>query len=96
MNVVDLLHDGQDEGLAKLGYNSIADPGKGSYSAGDRFELKLNASHRHMPSTTKWYLDGKRVTGDYITLVSGNHTIKAELTISSGTNEIVELEINVN
>lgn len=96
MNVVDLLHDGQDEGLAKLGYNSIADPGKGNYSAGDKFELKLNASRRYLPSSTKWYLDGKRVTGESITLVSGNHTIKAELTISSGTNEIVELEINVN
>ena len=96
MNVVDLVHDGQEEGLAKLGYNSIADPGKGSYSAGDKFELKVNTSRRHLPSTIKWYLDGKRVTGDYITLVSGKHTIKAEMSISSSTNEIVELEINVN
>ena len=96
MTVVDLVHENQDEGLAKLGYNSIADPGKGNYSAGDKFELKLNASRRYLPSSTKWYLDGKRVTGESISLVSGQHTIKAELTISSTTSEVVELEINVN
>jgi len=76
------------------GINYIAR--KPSYSAGDKFELKLVKSSVNSPSAVTWSVNGEtKSTGDKVTLYAGKNTIRAVLEFSSGRKEIKEIVIDV-
>ena len=81
-----------------MGYNYIADPGNGSYKAGDVFDLILieTSGNRRPASTTDWYFDGEQVSTESVTLTKGTHTVEARFTTAAGKTKIVELELSVN
>lgn len=80
------------------GYNFIADPKNGSYSAGDVFELILNETTgtRKPASAIEWLIDDEPVSGTSVTLTAGSHVIEARFTTESGEKKVVELELEVN
>ncbi|MBR1405315.1 MAG: M6 family metalloprotease domain-containing protein [Bacteroidales bacterium] len=80
------------------GYNFIADPKNGSYSAGDLFELNLieTTGDRKPTSAIEWLLDDEPVSGTSVTLTAGSHVIEARFTTTAGNKEVVELELAVN
>lgn len=77
------------------GYNYIADPGNGLYSAGDAFALTLvETSGARKPGTDiAWYLDDEPVSGTSVTLTAGSHVIEARFTTTEGKRKVVELEL---
>ena len=79
------------------GYNYIADPGNGSYSHGDVFNLTLieTAGVRKPSGAISWYYDDEPVSGQTVTLTSGTHVIEARFTTSNGETKSVELEVDV-
>lgn len=87
-----------DHEAPDMGYNYIADPGNGSYKAGDVFDLILieTSGNRRPASTTDWYFDGEQVSTESVTLTKGTHTVEARFTTAAGKTKIVELELSVN
>ena len=77
------------------GYNYIADPKNGAYSAGDVFALTLvETSGARKPGTDiSWFLDDEAVSGTSVTLTAGAHVIEARFTTTEGKRKVVELEI---
>ena len=78
----------------ELGFNHIANPGNGTYRAGDRFALSLVRYEDDAPSTVSWTFDGQAVQADAVTLTSGAHTVEAHLTYPDGSVEVIRLVIN--
>jgi hypothetical protein len=78
----------------ELGYNYIANPGNGTYRAGDRFELALVRYEDDAPSTVSWTFDGQGVQGGSVTLTTGGHTVEAHLTYPDGSVEVIRLVIH--
>ena len=84
------------ESLADMGFNSIADPNKGLYQAGDSFQLDLDLAPGVTAQSVTWLFDGSDVTGaKSVRLESGRHTITATLTTSDGSIELLELVLEV-
>ena len=81
-----------------MGYNYIADPGNGSYTAGTVFNLQLieTQGDRKPGSVIQWFFDDEAVSGPTVTLPSGTHLIEARFTTTEGKTKIVELEVSVN
>ena len=79
---------------ASLGFNYIANPGKGTYKAGDRFELALVRYEDDVPSSVAWKFDGQTVKADSVSLTAGSHTVEAHLTYPDGSVEVLRLVIN--
>ena len=77
----------------ELGFNHIANPGNGSYRAGDRFDLSLVRYEDDAPSSVSWVYDGNAVQGGSVTLTAGSHTVEAHLTYPDGTAEVIRLVI---
>lgn len=75
----------------ELGFNYIANPGNGTYKAGDRFELTLVRYEDDPYSTLSWTLDGQPVSAGSVTLTAGTHTVEAHLTYPDGTSEVIRL-----
>ena len=82
--------------LPELGFNHIANPGNGSYKAGDRFELSLVRYEDDAPSSVSWVFDGSAVQGGSVTLTAGRHTVEAHLTYPDGTSEVIRLVIQAD
>ena len=80
------------------GYNFIADPKNGNYSAGDVLDLVLieTTGVRKPASEIEWIFDDEPVSGTSVTLSSGSHVIEARFTTESGDKKVVELELEVN
>ena len=78
----------------ELGFNYIANPGNGSYKAGDRFSLELVRYEDDAPATVAWKFDGQSVQGGSVTLTAGSHTVEAHLTYPDGSNEVIRLVIS--
>ena len=78
----------------ELGFNYIANPGNGSYKAGDRFSLELVRYEDDAPATVAWTFDGQSVQGGSVTLTAGSHTVEAHLTYPDGSNEVIRLVIS--
>ncbi len=80
------------------GYNYIADPQNGSYSAGYSFPLTLieTQGERKPGTAIAWYMDDEPLSGTSVMLPSGTHVIEARFTTVDGKNKIVELEVSVN
>ena len=79
-------------------YNYIYNPGYGTYTVGDNFELKLiEAEGDRKPGTAiEWFFDDEPVSGDSITLAyAGYHLVEARFTTVDGKTKVVELEMNV-
>ncbi len=87
-----------DYEVPDTGYNYIADPQNGSYSAGYSFPLTLieTQGDRKPQGTIAWYMDDEPLSGTSVTLPSGTHVIEARFTTADGKNKIVELEVFVN
>ena len=82
--------------LQEMGFNSIADPGNGSYAAGDGFFPELELADGSEPASVSWTYDGNGLSGNgEITLTAGSHSIVAVLTFANGTVETLELAIEV-
>lgn len=82
--------------LAKMGFNSIADPGNGVYKDGDTFPLELALVEGVTATSEVWTYDDKDVTGaKSIALTYGPHMLTAEISLSDGTKETLQLKINV-
>ena len=79
------------------GYNYIADPGNGSYSAGESFSLTLveTTGDRKPSGAIQWYFDDEPVSGQSVRLTSGEHTVAARFTTKEGNTKVVELELSV-
>lgn len=78
----------------EMGFNAIADPGNGVYSAGDGFFPELELADGEQPSSVSWTFDGNGLSGNgEVTLTAGKHTIVAVLTFANGTVETLELVI---
>lgn len=80
--------------LAQMGIVSIADPGKGSYHAGDVFQLEMALPQGVTPTSVIWQYDGLTVT-DPVTLQAGKHTVSALVKYADGSEETFELMIEV-
>ena len=78
----------------ELGFNYIANPGNGTYAAGDRFELALVRYDGGEPSSVSWTFDGQAVQAGSVTLAAGNHAIEAHLTYPDGAVEVIRLVIH--
>ena len=79
---------------AELGFNHIANPGNGTYAAGDRFNLALVRYEDDAPSAVSWVFDGQSVQADAVTLTAGTHRVEAHLTYPDGSVEVIRLVIN--
>ncbi|MBQ6199341.1 MAG: M6 family metalloprotease domain-containing protein [Bacteroidales bacterium] len=79
-----------------MGLNAIADPGNGSYAAGDGFFPTLELAEGQNPVSVSWSYDGNGLSGNgEVTLTAGSHSIVAVLTFADGTKETLELVIEV-
>ncbi len=82
--------------LARMGFNSIADPGNGEYKADESFQLELNLVEGVTATSETWLYDQKEVTGaKSVSLTVGPHFITAKVSLSDGTKETLHLMINV-
>ena len=79
--------------LPELGFNHIANPGNGTYKAGDRFDLALVRYEDDAPSSVSWVFDGSAVEAGSVTLTAGSHTVEAHLTYPDGSAEVIRLEL---
>lgn len=77
----------------ELGFNHIANPGNGTYSAGDRFALALVRYEDDTPSSVSWFFDGQAIGADAVTLTAGDHSVEAHLTYPDGSVEVIRLVI---
>ena len=82
-----------EEVQPELGFNHIANPGNGTYAAGDRFELALVRYEGGAPSSVSWVFDGRALEGGSVTLSAGTHTVEARLTYPDGAAEVIRLVI---
>ena len=76
-----------------LGINLIVSP-KNIYSAGENFTFALTKSIKEI-TETQWYFDNNLQSEESIVLTSGEHTIKAVVTYSDGSSDILVQEIMV-
>ncbi len=74
-------------------FSYIDNPGGGRYGAGSEFALSLVEGNDGEVKSVKWYLDDKAVSGESVTLASGPHTIRAEVSLSTGHFQAIELEV---
>ncbi len=81
--------------FSEIGICAIADPGCGSYAAGDVFDLKLDVPEGVSVSAIVWELDGQAVDSS-VTLQAGQHTLKATVSYSDGSEEVFELILSVS
>lgn len=85
----------EEDPITSAGFSYINVPKDFSFTSGAVFPLKLVLGNNINPSSIVWSLDGKSVQGESITLTSGNHTLRATLYYLNGSDETIELEIEV-
>lgn len=77
----------------ELGFNHIANPGNGTYAAGDRFELALVQYADDPYTSLSWTFDGQAVQAGSVTLTAGKHLVEAHLVYPDGAVEVIRLAI---
>ena len=77
----------------ELGFNHIANPGNGTYAAGDRFELALVQYADDPYTSLSWTFDGQAVQSGSVTLTAGKHLVEAHLTYPDGAVEVIRLTL---
>lgn len=78
-----------------MGFNYIANPGGGSYTAGERFNLELVRTEYDVPQSVTWYFDGTQVSASSLTLTAGSHEVKALLRFADGSTDTLYLNLQV-
>lgn len=94
-----LLIDVELDDSKYLDYNTIDNPGYGSYRVGETLALRLNVaeSDRKPGTAVSWFFDDEPVSGSSITFkYAGTHLIEARFTTRAGKTKVVELEVSVN
>lgn len=86
---------GGEEETSLMNYPYIANPGKGTYTAGEPFELALVLPKDYTTESVSWYVDGVAVEGPSVTLAAGTHQIEAWVTIGDNKRDVVTLDIKV-
>ena len=81
--------------IAAMGFNYISIPNDFSFTAGAELPLKLITAEDSNPSSIVWSLDGQEVSGESIVLTRGDHTLRATLYYRNGSDETIELEMEV-
>jgi hypothetical protein len=82
--------------FADIGISSIADPGNGHYANGDNFQLEVLVPKDATPLSIAWYYDSKDISGSKsISLKSGQHVLNAMLKYIDGSEETLELRLDV-
>ena len=82
------------DSFGQIGIPAIADPGCGSYKAGETFPLQMDIPFGMTASSVTWRFDGNPVTAP-VTLNTGTHTVCATVIWPDGSTENFELEIHV-
>lgn len=86
----------ETETFGQMDICAIADPEKGSYTAGYAFPLILDLPEDVTPSSVKWAHNGRDVSGaKSVTLTSGQNTVTAVLKLPDGSVETLTLQLNV-
>lgn len=80
------------EELEDLGFSYIYSP-RSEYLAGHRFELILAETEGRKGGNVTWYYDGVLQKGQYVSLKTGTHVIRADVEYPDGSKEIIETEI---
>ena len=81
-NVQSDLSINPDAKLTEMGLCYIDMPA--TLTAGNSLPLKLVYSKAKMPYEVEWYYDGAKIDSQYVSLVSGKHTLRATLKFSDG------------
>lgn len=81
--------------ITTAGFNYISVPKDFEFTAGAELPLKVNTAANSNPSNIIWTLDGLEVGSDSIVLTRGNHTLRATLYFRDGSDETIELEMEV-
>ena len=76
-----------------LDYNVIANPGNGSYRAGEEFTFTLEEVENRPVAAVQWFFDDEPAEGPSVVLRAGTHTVEAVLTLADGGTRTVTLEI---
>lgn len=76
-----------------LDYNVIANPGNGSYRAGEEFTFTLEEVENRPVAAVQWFFDDEPAEGPSVVLRAGTHTVEAVLTLADGCTRTVTLEI---
>lgn len=79
--------------LADFGHDCIADPGFGTYAAGDAFALEVLLAEGHEATAVSWSVDGESVTSGTVTLSAGSHLIRADVALTDGTRKTLKLAV---
>ena len=82
------------ESLTELGINYI-DPGTGDFRAGETLALKLVESPSNPPVSTEWFWDGNPASEGSVTLTKGSHVVSVRLQYADGSEEEMEMPVNV-
>ncbi|MBQ4285029.1 MAG: hypothetical protein II720_01055, partial [Bacteroidales bacterium] len=78
----------------ELGINYI-DPGTGDFRAGETFELKLVESPSNPPVSAEWFWDGAPASEGSVALTKGSHVVRVRLLYADGSEEELEMPVNV-
>lgn len=79
-----------------LDYPLISNPGQGSYSAGDSFQLQLEECDVCPVASVAWSFDDEPVAGSSVVLTAGWHTVEAVVTLADGGTLTLTLEVQAN
>ena len=85
----------EEDPISAAGFSYISVPKDFSFTSGAVFPLELIVGKNTNPSAIVWSIDGRSITGESITLTSGDHTLRATLYYSDGSDETIELEMEV-
>ncbi|MBR6886101.1 MAG: M6 family metalloprotease domain-containing protein [Bacteroidales bacterium] len=80
--------------LAKLGFSYIDTEGA-TWAAKEKLQLKIVAAEGKTVKSAEWKLNGGKYSAEYITLVSGEFKLTADVVYTDGTTETLELEYNI-
>jgi len=80
--------------LSSAGINIIDVPD--NLTAGSSMTLKLIQSTSYPPKSVEWIYDGEKHAGNSVYLTSGEHELKAIITLSNGVTETLERWIKVD
>ena len=81
--------------IAEMGFSMIEIPENFSMTAGSVLPLNVLLGNGVNPSAIAWSMDGTSLTGSSVTLTSGTHTLCATLYYSDGSDETIEVELEV-
>ena len=97
---VNVLKEGVDPGttehsIAEMGFSMIEIPENVSMTAGTELPLNVLLGEGVNPASISWSMDGTSLSGSSVTLTSGTHILRATLYFNDGSDETIEVELEV-